>query len=335
VNVTDIKDESGYIEALGKEAAAKAINDAKKSVAEKDRDGAIGEANAHQEQRSQVASADAQAKIGEADAERNERIQTSDANAKAVDGENLAKIEIANSEAGRREAEAEASRRAIAAEKVKSAKALEESYTAEKEAEITRAQRDKATQTANVVIPAQIDKEKIEINAEAEAEKTRRMAKGEADAIFMKMEAKAKGINEILSKQADGFRKLVAAAGEDSKDAVMIMIADKLPDLVKLQADAIKNIKIDKVTVWDSGSGQGKDGKTNTADFISGVYGSVPPLQEMFNMAGMDLPEYLKGKNRKTSEAKVVKSPPPKKGGKNNPKGNPPKGETPKGESPA
>ena len=35
VNVTDINDESGYIEALGKEAAAKAINDAKKSVAEK------------------------------------------------------------------------------------------------------------------------------------------------------------------------------------------------------------------------------------------------------------------------------------------------------------
>jgi flotillin len=29
VNVTDIKDESGYIEALGKEAAAKAINEAK------------------------------------------------------------------------------------------------------------------------------------------------------------------------------------------------------------------------------------------------------------------------------------------------------------------
>ncbi|HJW28590.1 MAG TPA: flotillin family protein, partial [Saprospiraceae bacterium] len=34
VNVTDIQDESGYIEALGKEAAAKAINDAKQSVAE-------------------------------------------------------------------------------------------------------------------------------------------------------------------------------------------------------------------------------------------------------------------------------------------------------------
>jgi uncharacterized membrane protein YqiK len=37
VNITDIKDESGYIEALGKEAAAKAINEAKVSVAEQEK----------------------------------------------------------------------------------------------------------------------------------------------------------------------------------------------------------------------------------------------------------------------------------------------------------
>ena len=95
-------------------------------------------------------------------------------------------------------------------------------------------------------------------------------------------------------KQAEGFKQLVHAAGDNSEDAVKIMIADKLPDLVKLQSDAIKNIKIDKVTVWDSGNG--KSGKSSTADFISGLYGSVPPLQEMFNMAGMNLPEFLKGK---------------------------------------
>lgn len=44
VNVTDIKDESGYIEALGKEAAAKAINDAKVSVAEQEKLGETGKA---------------------------------------------------------------------------------------------------------------------------------------------------------------------------------------------------------------------------------------------------------------------------------------------------
>ena len=272
VNITDIHDGSGYIEALGKEAAAKAINEAIVTVAQKDRDGAIGAANAVQDQRVQVAAA---------------------ADAKAVEGENTAKIQIANSDADRRSREAEAERIANASEKVQAAKALEEAYAAEKIAEDARAQRKEAEQGADIIVPAQIDKRKIEIDAEAEAEQIRRIAKGEADAIFMKKEAEAKGMYEILTKQALGLEQIVKAAGDDAKDAVLLLVADKLPELVKTQAEAIKNIKIDKVTVWENGGG--KDGKTSTSNFISGMYKSVPPLQEMFNMAGMQLPNYLKG----------------------------------------
>ncbi len=273
VNVTDIKDESGYIEALGKEAAAKAINDAIKSVAEKDRDGLIGQANAHQDQRTQVAAADAS----------------------AVEGENLAKIKVAQSDALRLEKEAEARKIATAAEKVQAARALEEAYAAEQQAENARAERDKSSQTADVVIPAQIDKQRVEIAAEAEAEMIRRKARGEADAILYMNQAEAKGIYEVLTKQAQGLEQIVKAAGENSRDAVLLLVADKLPELVRLQTEAIKNIKIDKVTVWEGGNTT--DGKNSTANFISGLYKSVPPLQEMFNMAGMQLPEYLKGKN--------------------------------------
>jgi flotillin len=165
---------------------------------------------------------------------------------------------------------------------------------AEKEAELVRASRDKATQTANVVVPAEIDKQKVEIDAEAMAEQIRRRARGEADAIYMKMEAQAKGIYEILSKQAEGFDKMVKAAGNNSKDAVMMMIADKLPDLVKTQVEAIKNIKIDKVTVWETGNS--KDGKTSTANFMQGMLGAIPPLNDVFKSAGLELPDYLKGK---------------------------------------
>ncbi len=284
VNVTDINDESGYIEALGKEAAAKAINDAKKSVAEKTRDGEIGQAEAHQAQRVQVAKADAV----------------------AVEGENIAKITIANSDADRREKEAEARRKAVAAEKVMEAKALEEAYAAEKEAEVARAMREKATQTANVVVSAEIDKQKVEIDAEAIAEQTRRMAKGEADAIYMKMDAQARGIYEILSKQAEGFEMMVKAAGNNSKDAVMMMIADKLPELVKTQVEAIKNIKIDKVTVWETGNG--KDGKTSTANFMQGMLGSIPPLDDVFKSAGLELPDILKGSQNANNPVEDIKS---------------------------
>ena len=208
----------------------------------------------------------------------------------------MAKIAVANSDSLRRQREAEAERVAIASEKVQSAKALEESYAAEKDAELARADRERSSQEADIIVPAEIDKRKVEIDAEADAERIRRRAKGEADAILFKAEAEAQGLYEVLTKQAAGLDQIVKAAGNNSKDAVLLLIADKLPELVATQAEAIKNIKIDKVTVWENGGG--KDGKTSTSNFISGMYGAVPPLQEMFNMAGMDLPEYLKGKDK-------------------------------------
>ena len=283
VNVTDIRDESGYIEALGKEAAAKAINDAKKSVAEQNRFGEIGKAEADRDKDIRIA-----------ETSRDTRIYTAEANAKAVEGENNSKIAIANSDANRREKQAEAERIAVAAEKVQAAKALEEAYKSERDAEIARAAREKATQEANIVVAAQIEKEKMIIEAEAKAEQLRREAQGQADAIFAKMDAQARGALEILSKQAAGFGKLVEAAGGDAKDAITMLISDKLPELVKTQVEAVKGINIDKVTVWDGGSKDG--GKTATANFISGMMQSVPPLDEIFKMAGMSLPTYLKGK---------------------------------------
>ncbi|MBQ4183981.1 MAG: flotillin family protein, partial [Bacteroidales bacterium] len=157
-----------------------------------------------------------------------------------------------------------------------------------------------ATQQANIVVPAQIDKEKAIIEAEAQAEQIRRKAKGEADAIFAKMDAQARGLLEILSKQATGFQQLVSAAEGDPQKAVLMMIADKLPELVKTQVEAVKGINIDKVTVWDTGNGA--EGKTATSNFISGMMKSVPPLEDLFKMAGMELPSYLKGKTPQAEE---------------------------------
>ena len=231
VNVTDIKDESGYIEALGKEAAAKAINEAKVSVAEQDK---IGE-------------------IGRAEALKETRIRTSEANAMAIAGENKAKVEVANSDADRREREAEAQRRAVAAEKVAQAKAL---------------------------VAQEVEKRRVVIEAEAEAEQKRVQAKGEADAIFAKMEAEAKGLYQILTKQAEGYDQMIRAAGGDANKAYMLLLLEKLPELVRTQVEAIKGINIDKVTVWDNG-GQSADGKGSTANFVSGLLKSVPPLRSL------------------------------------------------------
>ena len=278
VNVTDISDESGYIDALGKEAAAKAINDAKKNVAERNRDGSIGEAQAHRDQRVQVAQADAV----------------------AIQGENASKVDVAMSNAQRRQKEAEATRMATAAEKIAEAQALEEAYAAQQKAEAARAAREKATAEADVIVKTEIDKRRKELEAEAEAEQIRRKAKGEADAIRMKMEAEAQGAQAILTKQAEGLRDVVAAAGGAASDAVSLMLADKMEQLMRIQVDAIRDVKFDKVIVWEGG-GSG-DGKGGSAGFLNSMMKYIPPLSDAFENVGMELPPLLGKKKEAPKE---------------------------------
>lgn len=301
VNVQDITDESGYIAALGKEAAARAINDAKIKVAQKTRDGDIGSAEADREKRVRVAAA----------------------HATAVEGENEAAVKIAQSNASRREREAEAQRLGTAAEKVKAAQALQESYIAEEAAERQRAKKEEASQTATVVVHAEIEKRRIEVMSEAEkrkielmaaaekarvelvaeaekrrieliasaeGEKTRLMQKGEADGIRAVLEAKAEGAKALLTKKAEGFRDLVQASGGPQM-AQLLLVTEQLPTLVAEQVKAISNLKIDQVVVWDNG--KTGDGKNRTAEFVSGLVGALPPLHDIARNAGIRLPEYL------------------------------------------
>ncbi|MBU2501875.1 SPFH domain-containing protein [bacterium] len=269
VNIQDITDESGYIAALGQEAAARAINDAKRKVAEQVRDG----------------------EIGKAEAEREQRIKVAAAHATAVEGENVAKITIANSDAGRRERQAEAERRAAATEKVQAAQALQEAYTAEEQAERERARREEATQVANIVVPAEIEKRRVETIAEAEAERIRRTKRGEADGVLAMMTAEADGLKAILTRKAMGFQEIVKSAEGQAELAALLLITEQMPKLIEEQVKAISNLKIDQITVWEGG--RKEDGRTSTADFLSGMVGSLPPLHDLTRNVGVDLPEYL------------------------------------------
>lgn len=304
-NIQDISDESGYIEALGKEASAKAINEAKVSVAEKDRDGDIGQSRANKERAIETAKLRADAEVGEANAKTESEIGKADAdarsrsksaefNAQAIEGENTAAIDIANTTADRKVAEANANKKAEIAKNVTAAQAQEESYAAEKIAEDARAQRDKATQYADIVVPAQIEKEKVEVDAEAEAEQTRRIAKGNADAVKMEGEAEGAKIRSILEGRAKGFDALVKSAGSPEA-AIQLLVVDKLDDLMRIQVDAIKNLKIDSVTVWDTGgNGNGNGTGSSTGDFIKGLLGSLPAYDEIYrNVTGNELPSVL------------------------------------------
>jgi flotillin len=302
VNITDISDESGYIDALGQKAASEAINRAKVEVAEQNREGAIGEA----------------------EAKREERIKVAKANASAIEGENLAKVSIAQSDAAREEAVAESARKVKAAQLVQDAKALEEGYDSERKAELTRKAKEEASMQANVIVPAEIAKQQALINAEAEAAKVKKLAEGEAarikilaegeaekiktlaDAeairlakqgeghgkeVELEMVGRAEGNKMLLLKQAEGLKSVIASTGGDPNSAAMLMIVDKLPALVATQVEAVKNLKIDKITVWDSG--RDANGRSSTSNFLSSLVTSLPPLQDLLKTAGITLPETI------------------------------------------
>ena len=265
VNISDITDESGYIEALGQRAAAEAINKAKVQVAQQERDGAVGSARAEQEQRVSVA----------------------DANAKAVFGENQAKAVEASSEADLREAQAEAKRRGDAADAVKTAASEQEGYVAEQQAEVARAERDRAAEYANIVVPAQIERDRVRTEAEGEKQKEVLAGEAEGEALRAKLVGEAMGRMEILTKMADGLREIVSAAGGDPDKAASLMIVDKLEAIAGVQATAISNIDFEKIVVYDGGSGNA------VGSFLSGLTKALPPFHEVAKMAGIELPEFL------------------------------------------
>ncbi len=265
VNISDITDESGYIEALGQRAAAEAINKAKVQVAQQERDGAVGSARAEQEQ----------------------RISVADANAKAVFGENEAKAVEASSEADLREAQAEAKRRGDAADAVKTAASEQEGYVAEQQAEVARAERDRAAEYANIVVPAQIERDRVRTEAEGEKQKEVLAGEAEGEALRAKLVGEAMGRMEILTKMADGLREIVSAAGGDPDKAASLMIVDKLEAIAGVQATAISNIDFEKIVVYDGGNGNA------VGSFLSGLTKALPPFHEVARMAGIELPEFL------------------------------------------
>ena len=279
VNLVDITDESDYIESIGKKAASTAVENARVDVANAERDGAVGAAVANRTKEIEVAKNLAEAEKGRKTAEADQRVYVGQQEALAVAGENTAKAEIAQSDADLAEAEASANQRAEVATAISEAEIQKAKFTEEEE-------RLKASE----IVREQIQKQQIEIAAEAEAERQRRIARGEADAILARYEAEASGVQKVLEAKAAGYQGLVGSAGGDAKAAATLLMVEKIDQMVSAQVEAIRNLKIDSITVWDSG-GDG-DG-SSTSNFISNLVKSLPPLHDIASNAGVDLPDYL------------------------------------------
>lgn len=270
VNITDITDESGYIESIGRKSVSTALNQAKVDVANQEKSGDIGKAEAEKERRIEVATY----------------------NADAVQGENEAKAKIAAVNAQLLEQEAEAAQRGQIAQQ----NAYAEINRAKSIAELQRLQ-------AEEIVPKEIERKKIEIAAAADASRQRIEAEGKASAILQIKQAEAEGMRKVLTAKAEGYKLLVEACANNSQDAATMLMIEKLEEIAKLQAEAIKNLKIDKITVWDSGSSE--NGSSSTSNFVSSMIKSLPPLHEIAAMSGVNLPSYLGDLQKKETIAQI------------------------------
>lgn len=325
VNIKDLDDESGYIKAIGQKAAAEAVNQASIDVAEQERHGQVGVAERARDRRRDVAAAESEAEVGEAEAARNRRRQVaaleSEAEigeaeagrdkrqnvaaleAEAVQAETEAEAKTAGYRAQQRVAEEEARRKAEEAAKGADGAIRVAQETAEKAAEEARALREEARLRAEIVVQAEAEKQRQVVQAEAEKEQRRLVAEGEAAAILAEKQAEAQGTQAILNAKAEGYRQLVEACGDNDQAAAAFLIIERLTDVANIQAEAISNLPIDKVMVWDSGNGE--SGMSNLGQRLMGA---IPPMHDLARLAGLELPEFLGKMNGEQASGENGKS---------------------------
>ncbi|QEL17123.1 flotillin family protein [Limnoglobus roseus] len=357
VNITDITDESGYIEAIGRKAASAAIQQAKVDVAEQEKRGQIGVVEADREKLIGVANAtklteigtreatreqavrvaqldkeravgeqtarleqdalvkeaqrlqairmaelDRDQKVGEerakfereslvAEADREKRVRLADANAKATAGEATAQAAIAATQAELQVKQAEAYQVAETKKREAEAAVQEAQNRAMAKAAVAQAEKVEAEKRAALEAPAKAEKAKTIVEAEAAAERQKIEAEAAAAATYAKLEAEARGQYEILAKKGEGLRKIIEACGSPQAAFQMLML-EHLDAMTAASAQAISNIKFDKVVVWETG-GNGS-GQSNTAGFLQSMARTLPPmLQVMRDIGGVEVPEFL------------------------------------------
>ena len=324
VNITDLKDESGYIEAIGRKAAAEAVQKARGDVADQEKMGEVRVADANREktvsvaeahklreiglrerQREQavrVAELDKEQQIGEQqaafereaqikDAEQKKRIAIATAEAKAVEGEATSQASIAATQAQLKVKQAEAFQISETKRREAEAAVQEAANRALARAALADAERVEAEKRAALEAPAKAEKARTIVDAEAAAERRKIEALAEADAIYARLEAEARGQFEILKAKGEGLKTIVEACG-GANQAYQLLMLEHMDKLAETAATAISNVKFDKVVVWDGGAGT--NGETATAGFLQGMARSLPPMMNVLkDLAGVELPGYL------------------------------------------
>ncbi|MBO0477366.1 flotillin family protein [Vagococcus sp. DIV0080] len=254
--IKDVRDKNGYLDSLGKPRIAQVKRDAEIAEAEALKETRIKKAQAEKE--SQEAELGRQTEIAEATKEKELKLaaykeEQDIAKAKADQAYNL---------------ESAMAQQKVVAQEME-VKVIERQKQIElEEKEITRREKQYDSEVKKKADADRYAKEqealamKAKEISEAEAEKFRVEAMAEANAAQVRMEGQAKA-DAVLAQgqaQAEAKEKIAEAFKQYGEAAVLSMVLEILPELVKEASQPLGNIE--KISVVDTGQG-GKDGGAN------------------------------------------------------------------------
>jgi flotillin len=179
-------------------------------------------------------------------------------------GRGAAQARIAAANAELQVRQAEAFEQGETRKRIAEAAVQEAENRARAKAALAEAERIENERRAALEAPARAAKAKEIVEAEAAGESRRIQAEAEAAATFAQLEAAARGEFEMLSKKAEGLKQIVEACGGADAAYRMLMI-EHIPTLADKAAEAISNIKFDKVVMW-GGAGPNGNGAAGRRD---------------------------------------------------------------------
>jgi len=279
----DIRDNHGYLEALGKPRTAEVKRDAIIAQAEADRDAAIKSAQARQA--GEIAKFGAETQIAEA--QKNYMLQK--ASFDASTNEAKAQADLAY------DLQRFKTNQALKKEEVQVAVVEKEQQITVQEREILRREKE-----LEATVKRQADAERYRVQTEAEATRFRyeAEARGQAEAQKAKGLAQAEVVKATGTAEADviavkgvaeaeAMAKKAASWKEYNQAAVMQLILQALPEIAKAIAEPLS--KTDSITIVSTG-GDGAGANKITQD-VANVMAQIPPIVQ--NLSGLDLKKLI------------------------------------------
>ncbi|MFJ8511960.1 flotillin family protein [Lysinibacillus xylanilyticus] len=294
--IKDVRDKNGYLESLGKPRIAQVKRDADIATADAEKETRIKRAEASKE--AQKAELERATEIAEAEKENQLKVAEFRREQDIAKARADQAYELETARAKQEVTEQEMQIRIIERQKQieleeKEILRREKQYDSEvkKKADADRYAIEQNAVAAKMRELAQADAEKyrIESLAQAEAEKIRLDGLAKADAERAKGETDADIIRLRGLAEAEAKRKIAEAFEYYGQAAVLDMIVRMMPEYAKELASPLGNI--DKITVVDTGGGEGNGGANKVTAYATNL---MSTLQESLKeTSGIDVKELI------------------------------------------